>query len=129
MQNARFLLIITHMKAQIFLEKLQTLANGELSQSLLIVGTLFIIGFISNYMLNLSFLKQLRSGNRKLKPRDLMLTSIFFGGPILLLFYMFEDYRAEDKLNKNELLITGIIVTIIQVALLVVLGMTGVIKL
>lgn len=117
------------MKTQFFLKRLLTLANGELSPSLLIVGTLFIIGFISNYMLNLSFLKQLRSGNRKLKPQDLMLTSIFFGGPILLLFYMFEDFRAEDKLNKNQLLITGIIGTVIQVALLVILGMTGVIKL
>ncbi len=116
------------MQIQLFIEKFLTETTGQTSPSLLVAGTLVVIGFLSNYMLNINFLKQLRSGTRKLKPRDLIVTAIFFGGPVLLLFYMFDDYRAEDKDNKNQLLITGIVTTVFQIALLIILGATGVIK-
>lgn len=90
---------------------------------------LFVLGFLSSYFTNLKYLKKLRNGEENFKRIQIILTSIIFGGPVLLLFYMFDDYRLEDKMHKRGFLITGIIMTILQVILIYLLFHFQVIKL
>ena len=85
---------------------------------------LFIIimfGFITSYLVDITYLKKLRSGGKTFPRWEVILANIFFGGPILLLFYIFEDYRLEDKLNHYSFLISAILLVVIQVTVIFLL--------
>lgn len=80
-----------------------------------ILFILIILGFITSYLVDINYLKKLRSGAKTFARWEVIMSNIFFGGPILLLFYIFEDYRVEDQQHKYSFLIAGIILTIAQV--------------
>jgi hypothetical protein len=73
-----------------------------------------ILGLLSSYLLMINYLKKLRSGQKTPKPIEMALSCAFFGGPVLLLFYIFSDFRLEDSLHKRVFLISGIIETVLQ---------------
>lgn len=73
-----------------------------------------ILGLLSSYLLMINYLKKLRGGQKTPKPIEMALSCIFFGGPILLLFYIFSDFRLEDSMHKRVFLISGIIETLLQ---------------
>ena len=88
--------------------------------------TLIIVGFICTYTVALAYAKYLR-GQTSGKINDLapILTAIFFGGPILLLTYMITEIRIEDLGHKRRYLIFGIIHTVWQAILVVLLVYFG----
>ncbi|MFA5486233.1 MAG: hypothetical protein WC275_04065 [Bacilli bacterium] len=89
---------------------------------------LFVIGFITNYFVNVNYLKKLREGVTNYKDIEVIFTAIFFGGPVLLLFLMFEEIRAHDKNNRHLRLISGVIITILQIIGIYLLFHFGLIK-
>ena len=87
----------------------------------------FIIGFVSNYILTLKYLRFLR-GETQTKYTDitLILTSIIWGTPIILFMYcIFPEIRIEDASKNRRLLISEIIILIIQIVTVVLLGCFG----
>lgn len=87
----------------------------------------FIIGFVSNYILALKYLRFLR-GETQTKYTDitLILTSIIWGTPIILFMYcIFPEIRIEDAGKNRRLLISEIIILIIQIVAVVLLGCFG----
>ena len=80
-----------------------------------------MLGFITSYLVDINYLKKLRNNNKNFPRIEVILANIFFGGPILILFYIFEEFRAEDKLNRRSFLISGIILSILQVVLVYLL--------
>ena len=84
---------------------------------------LFIIivlfGLIFNYFAMIRFLLGIRNGKVIIKPYQLEILCILFGGPILLLSYIYDDVRDYDK--KHAIIIVGIIETILQILLIYLL--------
>lgn len=84
----------------------------------------FIIGFVSNYILDLKYLKYLR-GETSVKYNDIavILTSIIWGSPVVLFMYaIFSEIRIEDASHSHRLLISEIIILIIQIVAVVLLA-------
>jgi len=80
-----------------------------------------VAGMLVSYLTDLNYLKNLRSQKEGIKPIELCLCNIFFGGPVLLLFQIFDDFRLDDQVNKRIFLIAGIILTVIQLLLVILL--------
>lgn len=80
---------------------------------------LFIIimfGFITSYLVNISFLKKLRNNENNYRLWEVIMANIFFGGPLLLLFYaVFDEIRLQDRLSHHAILIFAILFSIMQV--------------
>lgn len=84
----------------------------------------FILGFVSNYILDLKYLKYLR-GETSVKYNDIavILTSIIWGSPVVLFMYaIFSEIRIEDASHSYRLLIFEIIILIIQIVAVVLLA-------
>lgn len=87
---------------------------------LLIAG----LGVIATYITGIQYLKSLRNQiKNKVSSLALILTSLIFGGPIVLFLYcMFSEIRNQDKLvEKNRMLISEIVISIVQITLIVLL--------
>lgn len=87
---------------------------------LLIAG----LGVIATYITGIQYLKSLRNQiKNKVSSLALILTSLIFGGPIVLFLYcMFSEIRNQDKLvEKNRMLISEIVISIAQITLIVLL--------
>lgn len=87
----------------------------------------FILGFVSNYILCLKYLKYLR-GETSVKYNDIavILTSIIWGSPVVLFMYaIFSEIRIEDASHNHRLLISEIIILIIQIVIVILLGVFG----
>lgn len=89
---------------------------------------LFVIGFVTNYFVNINYLKKHREGVTNYKDFEVILTAIFFGGPILLLFYIFPEIRTLDKEKRYLRLISGLLITILQIIGVCLLFHYGLIK-
>ena len=87
---------------------------------LLIAG----LGVIATYITGIQYLKSLRNQiKNKVSSLALILTSLIFGGPIVLFLYcMFSEIRNQDKLvEKNRMLTSEIVISIAQIILIVLL--------
>lgn len=80
-----------------------------------------LMGIIFSYLECIKYLKGLRGISSPTPDHYPILVSIFFGGPILLLTYLFSDIRAEDSLHHRRYLICGIVFTILQITLIYLL--------
>jgi len=74
---------------------------------------LIVIGMLTNYFMLLGHLKKIRNTGEGLKHYEIILSSIFFGGPLIILFYIFSDFRDDDT-PKHTMLWLGIACTIIE---------------
>ncbi|MDD2398935.1 MAG: hypothetical protein PHQ38_04860 [Bacilli bacterium] len=82
---------------------------------------IIIIGFVASYLVDINYLKKLRNNEKNFAIWEVILANVFFGGPILLFFYIFDDFRHEDRLNKYVFLISGLALTAGQILLIVLL--------
>lgn len=84
------------------------------------------VGFVTTHVVGVRYLKSLRGEITK-KPTtvyEFILTSTLFAGFVLLMHYgLFKEDREADKLGKhsNILIISGIVITIIQIIIIVLL--------
>ena len=83
----------------------------------------FIIGLVSNYILDLKYLKYLRGeSNSKITDSAVILTSIIWGTPVILFMYcIFREIRFEDAAHKRRLLISCLIILALQIVAVVLL--------
>lgn len=72
-------------------------------------------------MVIISNLKRIRSEEEPYKPFEIILCSLFFGGPTLLLSLMFSEYREIEKEQHHLYLISGIALTLIDIAVVYLL--------
>lgn len=95
-----------------------------------IVISFVMIMFIVNYMTALKYLKGLRGEiPSKFKQRHIIALCSVFGGPVLLITYMFFEIRLEDAKHHYSYIICGVLFTILQITLIVLLVYYGVIPL
>ncbi len=80
-----------------------------------------LLGMLFSYLQCVRYLKGLRGILSPVPDHYPILVSIFFGGPVLLLTYLFSDIRDEDAMYKRRYLICGIIFTILQITLVALL--------
>lgn len=93
-----------------------------------IFATIVIVLFLTCYMTCIGYVKGLKNNSPKqLKDWQVIIVCIFFGGPALLITYMFSEVRINDISNNYRYLISGIVLTILQIALVVGLCVGGVI--
>ncbi len=87
-----------------------------------------IFGFIVNYLVMVRHVKNLREPDAKrFNKYEIAACGIFFGGPVLLFSYLFKEIRDEDIFENHYLyLISGIVLTIIQIVAIVLLVYFGV---
>ena len=83
--------------------------------------TLVLFGFIFTYWAAIRYIKGLREGSTKLNDLSVIAFAIFFGGPVLLLTYMFPEVRLEDSVKKHRYLISGVVLSVLQITLTVLL--------
>lgn len=89
-----------------------------------------MIMFVVNYMSALQYLKVLRGESSKnLKWYHIILLCVLFGGPVLLITYIFPEIRFEDSTHHYCYLICGIAFTILQILLIFLLVYYGVVPL
>ncbi len=85
-------------------------------------AVVFILaGMLFTYLQSIRYLKGLRGILSPIPDHYPILVGIFFGGPILLLTYLFSDIRDEDAMHKRRYLICGVVFTIFQTTLVVLL--------
>lgn len=91
--------------------------------------TLLVIGLVGTYSFTLQYIKYLRGETKKVvRDIDVILVSIFFGGPALVaLSLAFKEIRIEDSTKHHRMLISAIIISIIQIVIYVLLFKFGVI--
>ena len=71
-----------------------------------------MFGLLTNYLVMISHIRRLRNDGEGFKKGEILATTIFFGGPILLLYNIYQDVRDDDP--KHLYLIFGIIYTVLQ---------------
>lgn len=76
-----------------------------------------LLGFLFSYQSAIMYVKCLRNGDKRFTDLTPILVSIIFGGPVLLLTYMFKEIRDVDKTKKYRYLISGIVLTVLQATL------------
>jgi hypothetical protein len=86
--------------------------------SFYILVVIIMFGLLTNYLVMISHIRRLRNDGEGFKKGEILATTIFFGGPILLLYNIYQDVRDDDP--KHLYLIFGIVYTLLQ-ALLVFL--------
>lgn len=83
---------------------------------------IIIVLFVICYGSCISYVKKLRNGDDKgLKHYQVILLCILFGGPALLITYMFKEIREEDILHHHLYLISGIVLSVLQILLVFLL--------
>lgn len=83
---------------------------------------IIIVLFVICYGSCISYVKKLRNGDDKgLKHYQVILLCILFGGPALLITYMFKEIREEDILHHYLYLISGIALSVLQILLVFLL--------
>lgn len=82
-----------------------------------------------NFIDNVIYVKALKNGDNKATDLLSLILGILFGGPAMLFFYSFSEVRDEDALHKYRFLILGIIYTIIEIVLIIILFSLGLINL
>lgn len=84
---------------------------------------IIVFGFIVNYMVMVRHVKNLRDPEvKRFNKYEIAACGIFFGGPVLLFSYVFKEIRDEDMFDNHYLyLISGIVLTIIQIVAAVLL--------
>lgn len=80
-----------------------------------------LIGILFSYLECIKYLKGLRGITNEIPDHYPILVSILFGGPCLLLTYIFPEIRAEDSLHHRRYLVCGIIFTVLQIVLIYLL--------
>ena len=82
-----------------------------------ILSALILICIVTNYFACIRYLRGLRGeyDDKKMKDYSLILTSIFWGSPIILILYcVFKEIRDEDHVHKYRLLILEILLFVIE---------------
>lgn len=83
---------------------------------------IIIVLFVICYGSCISYVKKLRNGDDKgLKHYQVILLCVLFGGPALLITYMFKEIREEDVLHHYLYLISGIVLSVLQILLVFLL--------
>ena len=85
------------------------------------VFVVILMGILFSYLECIKYLKGLRGITNEIPDHYPILVCILFGGPCLLLTYLFSEIRAEDSLHHRRYLICGIVFTILQVTLIFLL--------
>lgn len=93
-----------------------------------IAVSVVVMGFLLTYLALIAYVKGIRNDKKTMKDIEVIIIGIFFGGPVLLLGYMFPEVRIEDIDKHNRWLISGIVLTILQILLIVLLCVFKVIK-
>lgn len=84
------------------------------------------IGFLTSHLIGIRYLKTLRGliNKHPTTVYEFIATATLLGGPVLLMHYaLFEEDRKADQtaLRSNILLISGIVITIIQIIIVALL--------
>ena len=88
-----------------------------------------VLLFLVCYGVCITYVKALKTGKEKrLKYYEVILACLLFGGPALLMTYIFKEVRDEDYVHHKIYLISGIVLTILQILLVVLLCSFKVIK-
>lgn len=88
----------------------------------------FIIGFVTNYLLSLKYLKGLRGESKAISDITIIITSLIWGSLINLIMYIvFDEFKNEDKIHNHRFLISEIIITVVEISLVVILSLFKVI--
>lgn len=88
--------------------------------------TIFILGIFMTYMVGLRYVDGVRGKKEPLSDWTLIGTGLFFGGIVILILYaMSGELRLQDSVNHRRLLIFGIVFTVIQILLAVLLTVFG----
>lgn len=83
---------------------------------------IIIVLFVICYGSCISYVKKLRNGDDKgLKHYQVILLCVLFGEPALLITYMFKEIREEDILHYYLYLISGILLSVLQILLVFLL--------
>lgn len=91
-----------------------------------ILATIVIVLFITSYMTCIGYVKGLRNNSKnQLKDWQVIIICILFGGPALLITYMFNEVRLADIEHGRRYLISGIVLTVIQIAAVVGVCLSG----
>lgn len=93
------------------------------------IGLLFTIlvgGFLLTYMMAITYVKSIRL-EKKTTDLYVLAIGLFFGGPAMLLTYIFPEVRDEDFLHKRRYLVLGIVYTVIEIVLVILLFVFNVI--
>jgi len=77
---------------------------------------IIMLGFITSYLVDINYLKKLRNNEKNYPLWEVVTANVFFGGPSLLLFYIFKEFRDEDKLNNYTFLISGLLLSALQIS-------------
>lgn len=90
-----------------------------------------VICLLGTYLITIQYIRYLRKERtRKIRDIDCILVSVLFGGPVLLIMELvFPEIRFEDGVHKYRMLISSIVLTLVQIAIIVLLFYFGVIKL
>lgn len=93
-----------------------------------IAVSVIVMGFLLTYLSLIAYIKSIRNEKKSMKDIEVIIIGIFFGGPALLLGYIFPEIRIEDMDKHKRWLISGIILTILQVTLVTLLCVFKVIQ-
>ena len=94
----------------------------------IIFYTVFVLGIFMTYLAGLRYIDGVRGKKDPVSDWVLIGTGLFFGGIVILIIYaLSRDVRLADQVEHRRLLIFGIVFTVIQVLLAVLLTVYGVI--
>ena len=84
---------------------------------------IFIIlaGILTNYAITISNLKKIRDDGSGYKSFEMVLCAVFFGAPVLLFSLIFSEIRDLEKEQHHLFLISGIVLLILEAALVYLL--------
>lgn len=81
-----------------------------------------VVLFLVCYGTCIAYVKGLKENKEnRLKHYQVIILCILFGGPALLISYMFKEIREEDYLYHYAYLICGIVFTVLQILLVALL--------
>ena len=82
---------------------------------------IIIVGILFTYLSCIRYVKGMRLNYEKNSDLIPIAMGIFFGGPALLITYMFPEIRTADKQLHYRYLICGIVFTSLQILLSILL--------
>lgn len=96
---------------------------------LYIIIAIVIFGFLISQMTCVAYVKALRTESKnKMTPIQVIAICFLLGGPALLLSYISPEIRIEDISHRRMWLICGIISTLIEILVIVLLFIFNVVK-
>ena len=91
-----------------------------------IFATIVIVLFLTSYMSCIGYVKGLKNNSKnQLKDWQTIIICILFGGPALLITYMYSEVRLADIEHNRRYLISGIVLTILQIGVIIGICLSG----